>query len=172
MTELRTEFEEMLSNAPAEKGASVDALGRPVKVPAFAWQLTEPLRDEFTRVKMGVYNFNGGEQKPRHNFLMQEPEPPQDAPKHVVQNLMQPLAWMDSALRAYGHPDLLRIAEAVNGPDFCPFSEIFWIKPARLGSSTSWHQDPSSAWDEAWTKPGFDVDVCGFSFHIPLYDQP
>ena len=56
------------------------------------------------------------------------------------------------------------------GPDFVPFTETVFVKPAGLGPSTAWHQDPSSAWDEAWAEgPGeFDLNTCGFSFHVAL----
>ncbi len=43
------------------------------------------------------------------------------------------------------------------------------IKGAGAGISTTWHQDPTSTWDDGWTAPGFDTQTCGFSFHGPLY---
>ena len=36
---------------------------------------------------------------------------------------------MDSNLRLYGHPEL-RVAEAINGADFVPFTDAVWVKPA------------------------------------------
>ena len=45
----------------------------------------------------------------------------------------------DSFLRLYGHPRLLAIAEQINGPDFTPFTDTIWVKPAGLGASVAWH---------------------------------
>ena len=76
---------------------------------------------------------------------------------------------MDSCLRLYGNPKLLRVAESINGPDFTPFIELLYIKTARVGTSTAWHQDPSSAWDEDWRNwSGSDYGTCGFSFHASI----
>ena len=47
------------------------------------------------------------------------------------------LQFSDAALRMYAHPDLLRVAEAFNGPDFSPFNEVIWIKHPRLGGSVA-----------------------------------
>ena len=69
---------------------------------------------------------------------------------------------------------MLKVAEAINGPDFTPFTDTFFYKEAGVGSSTAWHQDPSNAWDEDWKnheRSGFDVGGhCGFSFHVSLYN--
>merc|ERR1711924_527132 len=56
------------------------------------------------------------------------------------------------------------------GPDFTPFTELLFIKTARVGTSTAWHQDPSSAWDEDWRNwSGSDYGTCGFSFHASIF---
>ena len=74
---------------------------------------------------------------------MVEPEAPVDAPDEVLLNISSPLQLMDSALQLYGHPDLLRIAEQINGPDFTPFSESIWVKQPGLGAigglAPGWH---------------------------------
>merc|ERR550514_642705 len=101
---------------------------------------------------------------------MREPPKPTDAPEWVNNMMIHPLAHMDANLRVYGHPKLLKVAEAINGPDFTPFTETVWIKPPRVGPPTAWHQDVSGAYDEAWGKPGFDFRIGGFSFHVTLYD--
>jgi hypothetical protein len=56
-----------------------------------------------------------------------EPTPAADAPDLIVELLLGDLQ-MDSCLRLYGHPGLLRVAEAVNGPDFVPFNEVVFIR--------------------------------------------
>ena len=48
-----------------------------------------------------------------------------DAPEEILQILLGSLQFSDACLRMYGHPDLLRIAEAINGEDFVPFNERF-----------------------------------------------
>ena len=42
----------------------------------------------------------------------------------------------DSLVRAFGHPSFLKIAEAVNGEDFVPFTETMWYK-APYATSTA-----------------------------------
>eukprot|EP00747_Dinoflagellata_sp_TGD_P069569 gnl/TRDRNA2_/TRDRNA2_156186_c0_seq1.p1 gnl/TRDRNA2_/TRDRNA2_156186_c0~~gnl/TRDRNA2_/TRDRNA2_156186_c0_seq1.p1 ORF type:complete len:423 (-),score=53.71 gnl/TRDRNA2_/TRDRNA2_156186_c0_seq1:32-1279(-) len=170
LREIQSEFEEMMKNAPSPNAKSLqDKLGRPVKYPqAYAWG--KPGADPMGGTNFGVYNFAGGETKGRYPMKMREPQPLPGAAKRHITNINHPLAWMDSTLRLYGHPQLLRVAEAINGPDFTPFTENLFCKPAGEGTSTAWHQDPSSAWDEAWSKPGFDVGTCGFSFHLALTD--
>ena len=58
----------------------------------------------------------------RHPAKMIEPEVGEDAPEEILQIYSDPCNF-DACLRIYGHPDLLRIAEAINGEDFVPFNE-------------------------------------------------
>ena len=66
----------------------------------------------------------------------------------VVGLISHPLMMMDSALRLYGHPDILRIAASVHGEDFVPFHESIFHKGAGEGPPTNWHQDGRTHWDE------------------------
>lgn len=168
--DLQTDFEALMENAPfPDKKSKTDKHGRPVQHPdIYTWN--KPLSDPMGGTPFGVFNFKGGETKGRHHIKMKELPPPPGAPKLVPQNIFHPLAYMDSALRLYGHPGLLAVTEAINGPDFTPFTETMWHKPAFTGIATAWHQDPSNAWDDEWSQPGFDVDKCGFSFHASLYN--
>jgi ectoine hydroxylase-related dioxygenase (phytanoyl-CoA dioxygenase family) len=75
------------------------------------------------------------------------------------------LQFSDACLRVYGHPRLLAVAEAVNGPDFTPFNEAIWIKQAGLGGSVAWHQDGWTHWDS----PELDHGTHGFNFMAQLY---
>ena len=54
----------------------------------------------------------------RHAVKMREPEAPADAPEYVMQVVLGSLQFSDACLRLYGHPQLLAVAEAVNGADF------------------------------------------------------
>lgn len=73
----------------------------------------------------------GGKPKfKQYPIKMREPVPAPEQPEFVNGTIDYPLAVMDSALRISGHPDLLRVAEAINGPDFTPFMEHFFIKAA------------------------------------------
>ncbi|PDH41698.1 MAG: hypothetical protein CNE99_01350 [OM182 bacterium MED-G24] len=66
----------------------------------------------------------------------------------IVGLISHPLMLMDSALRLYGHPDLLRIAASIHGDDFVPFHESIFHKGAGEGPPTNWHQDGRTHWDE------------------------
>jgi len=96
---------------------------------------------------------------------MFEPQAGADAPDYVVQLLLGPLQHSEAHLRLYGHPQMLAIAAAVNGPDFVPFNEAIWIKLPRLGGSVSWHQDGWTHWDS----PQLDSGTHGFNFMAQLY---
>ncbi len=75
---------------------------------------------------------------------------------------------MDAGLRLYGHPELLRVAENINGADFTPFNDAIFVKQAGLGGSVAWHQDGLTHWDS----PEWDEGIHGFNFQVQLYDNP
>ena len=68
-------------------------------------------------------------------------------------------------LRVYGHPGLLAVAAAINGPDFTPFNEALFIKEPGRGASVAWHQDGVTHWQS----PDWDQGVHGFNFMGQLY---
>ena len=72
---------------------------------------------------------------------------------------------MPSGLRLYGHPHLLAIAEAINGPDFVPYNDAVFVKQAGLGGSVAWHQDGVTHWNS----PDWDPGIHGFNFQVQLY---
>jgi ectoine hydroxylase-related dioxygenase (phytanoyl-CoA dioxygenase family) len=82
-----------------------------------------------------------------------------------VQLVLGPQQVSDGCLRLYGHPGLLAVAAAVNGPDFTPFNEAIWIKHPRLGGSVAWHQDGFTH----WARPDLDGGTHGFNFMAQLY---
>ena len=159
MDELRREFHALCARAPHASGAPTDAAGRPAigddaqrKLFRFAAPLTDPY---------GGTDTSGG----RYQTKMREPQRPADAPREVLLQIGGILQFLDSALRIYGHPRLLALAEAVNGPDFTPFNEVIWIKQARLGAAVSWHQDGTTHWNN----PALDAGTHGFNFMANLY---
>ena len=163
LNELVADFEDVLARAPASSTSDTDASGRPaigsdLELPSF--RFARPLSDPY-----GGTSVSGG----RYQAKMVEPEAPDDAPDEVLLNISSPLQLMDSALQLYGHPDLLRIAEQINGPDFTPFSESIWVKQPGWGPSVAWHQDGTTHWDN----PDLDHGTHGFNFMLQLYgSQP
>eukprot|EP01047_Picozoa_sp_COSAG01_P059712 COSAG01_NODE_7209_length_3304_cov_3.653978_2_plen_259_part_00 len=153
LRELRREVEQLLDNAPDGGGgagrrqpwrSSLDRHGRPVRAPD-AYAFAQPLSDPLGGSEFGVFDFKTGRRgKPRHPMRMRVPPSATGAscqpPPPVVQSIVHPLLHIDAALRLYGHPQLLAVAEALNGPDFTPFTESSFYKPAGQGTSTAWHQ--------------------------------
>jgi len=149
----------MLDNAPVTKGAALDRHGRPAlgadgRDRNLGW--VKPLSDPVG----GTSAVNG-----RHPAKMIEPEAPAGAPDLVLQIVLGSLQFSPACLRVYGHPDLLRVAAAINGDDFVPFNEAVWIKQAGLGGSVAWHQD---GWTH-WESPQLDGRTHGFNFMGQLY---
>ena len=159
LKDLQKDFETVLDRAPHTKDAEVDSEGRPAIGSEFtrsSFNFAKPLSDP-----VGGTSRNNG----RHPAKMNEPTPPEDAPDFVITSISSPLQLMDSFLRLYGHPQLLSVAEHINGPDFTPFTESIIVKPPGLGASVAWHQDGTKQWD----KPDWDQGTHGFNFMAQLY---
>ncbi len=159
LKDLQEDFERVLDRAPYTKDAEVDSEGRPALGLEFtrsSFNFAKPLSDP-----VGGTSSNNG----RHPAKMDEPTPPEDAPDFVITSVSGPLQLMDSSLRLYGHPQLLAVAEHINGPDFTPFTESIIVKPPGLGASVAWHQDGTKRWD----KPDWDQGTHGFNFMAQLY---
>ncbi len=159
LAELRADVDRVLERAPVTKDATIDQQGRPALGSEFAiptFLFVPPLSDPVG----GTNKVHG-----RHPVKMTEPAPPANAPDYVVHMLFGLLQIMDSSLRLYGHPDLLRIAEAVNGADFVPYNDAIFIKQPGLGASVAWHQDGIVHWN----KPDWDQGTHGFNFMVQLY---
>ena len=159
LEELRAAMAEMLSRAPVAKGAEVDASGRPAlggefKRPTFTW--VKPLSDP-----VGGTELVGG----RHPAKMVEPKPGKEAPKDVLHLVYGMCQTMDAGLRLYGHPQLLAIAENINGADFTPFNDAIFVKQPGLGGSVAWHQDGLTHWNS----PDWNEGIHGFNFQVQLY---
>lgn len=160
LAELQADIDELLEHAPfPTKRSDVDRHGRPVLGRNLAinpWVMTTPLSDPWG----GTTALNG-----RHQVKMSEPVPAQDAPADVPFLVGGALQLSETFLRIYGHPDLLRIAEAVNGPDFTPYNEVLFVKEPGLGPSVAWHQDGQIHWDSPDWNPG----IHGFNFQLQLW---
>ncbi len=159
LDDIERDLNELLEHIPAHEGAAVDRHGRPAwgygsAAPTCFW--ARPLSDPFG----GTALANG-----RHPARMFEPDPGTDAPEKVMYLMLGTLQFSDACLRLYGHPDLLRVAAAVNGPDFTPFNEGVWFKGPGQGASVAWHQDGVTHWDS----PTLDAGTHGFNFMAQLY---
>lgn len=160
LTDLRLDVDDLLDRAPyPTKSSGVDRHGRAalgVDLARNPWQMATPLSDP-----VGGTSANHG----RHPVKMYEPLPTDQAPAEVPFVVGSGLELMDSFLRVYGHPDLLRVAEAINGADFTPFTDVLFVKLPGLGPSVAWHQDGQLHWDA----PDWDAGSHGFNFQVQLY---
>lgn len=159
LADIERDLRDILDRLPVERGAPVDAKGRPAlgvgcAAPNLLW--SKPLGDPFG----GTALANG-----RHQVKMFEPKAAADAPKEIVYLILGSLQFSEAALRVYGHPQLLAVAAAINGPDFAPFNEALFIKEPGRGASVAWHQDGVTHWDS----PDWDEGVHGFNFMAQLY---
>jgi len=159
LRDIEADLHDILDRLPAEEGSLVDTKGRPAlgadcEAPTLFW--SKPLADPFGGTDLA----NG-----RHPVKMIEPTPAADAPKDIVYLILGALQFSEACLRVYGHPDLLAIAAAANGPDFTPFSDAIFIKEPGRGASVAWHQDGVTHWDS----PDWDECSHGFNFMAQLY---
>lgn len=159
LPDIEADLQDMMSRFPAHKDAEVDAQGRPAlaaghKAPKLFW--SKPLGDPFGGTKAAAG---------RHPVKMYEPVAANDAPDEIVYLMLGTLEFSDAHLRVYGHPDILGVAAAINGQDFVPFNEAYFIKAPGLGASVAWHRDGVTHWEaDDW-----DQGTHGFNFMAQLY---
>ena len=142
--ELELEFDQMLDNAPLINDGEVDGHGRPSRFSSY-YTVEPPESSDAEEDREAV-----------------------DAPG-IVRMVSHPLMMMDSALRAYAHPDILKMAASVNGPDFVPFHESVFHKAAQRGAPTRWHQDGRTHWTEDGTcleQPDGSGKTHGFNLSV------
>ena len=159
LTALRADADKVIQGAPVRKGANIDAQCRTAYGRQFAvdpYILIKPLSDPWG----GTDVFDG-----RHPAQMTQPAPGKNAPEEVVHVLTGVCQTMPSALRLCGHPQLLTIAEAINGDDFVPYTEVAFVKQPGLGGSVAWHQDGATHWESQ----NWDEGIHGFNFQAQLY---
>lgn len=159
LDDLEADLTAMRDRFPTGPESGVDKAGRPA-LGADNTSLTllwsKPLGDPLGGTELA----NG-----RHEVKMFEPEAESDAPAAAPFLLLGSLQFSDACLRTYAHPELLRVAETINGPDFAPFNEALFIKDPGVGAAVSWHQDGVTHWDN----PDFDEDIHGFNFMAQMY---
>ncbi|MFI5002049.1 MAG: phytanoyl-CoA dioxygenase family protein [Reyranellales bacterium] len=159
LADIERDFLDIQDRLPVERGAPLDAKGRPAlaadcTASTLLW--SKPLGDPFG----GTTLANG-----RHPVKMFEPKAASDAPKEIVYLILGSLQFSEAHLRVYGHPQLLAVAAAINGPDFTPFNEAMFIKEPGRGASVAWHQDGVTHWNS----PEWDQGIHGFNFMGQLY---
>lgn len=157
--DIETDMVALKASFPVAPDSTVDAEGRPALgsdslTPHLVW--SKPLGDPLGGTQLA----NG-----RHQVKMFEPEAMADTPLASPFILLGSLRFSDACLRTYAHPQLLRVAEAINGEDFAPFNEALFIKEPGIGAAVSWHQDGVTHWDS----PDFDENIHGFNFMAQLY---
>ncbi|MGB0621393.1 MAG: phytanoyl-CoA dioxygenase family protein [Myxococcota bacterium] len=159
MADVHEDLRKMRARFPTHPGSEVDAQGRRaldagLRGPGLLWAkaLGDPL---------GGTEAAGG----RHKVKVRELDADEDAPAESPFILFGSLQFSDAALRLYGHPDLLRVAEEINGKDFAPFTDVLFIKDPGRGAAVSWHQDGDTHWDA----PDLDEDTHGFNFMAQVY---
>ena len=159
LAELQADAAMMIDRAPVRPGGALDARGRPALGRDWArepYTLVRPLSDPWG----GTDKLNG-----RHPHRMVQPRPDGDAPDYVVFLMYGMCQAMPAGLRVYGHPQLLAVAEAINGPDFTPYNDAIFVKQPGVGGSVAWHQDGVTHWDS----PDWDAGIHGFNFQVQLY---
>lgn len=159
LSEMEADFLAMVDRFPAEPGATLDHRGRPAlgtehDAPSIVW--SKPLGDPFGGTDVS---------KGRHPVKMHEPRSAAGLPEKIVAGVLGTLQYMDAALRLHGHPDLLRVAAALNGDDFTPLVEAVAIKKPGEGPSVAWHQDGMTHWES----PDWNQHIHGFNFMPQLY---
>ena len=159
LDDIKADLDAMRAQFPTGPDSQVNAAGEPAlgadaKALTLVW--SKPLGDPLGGTELA----NG-----RHQVKMFEPEANAEAPPAAPFILLGSLQFSDACLRTYAHPELLKVTESINGPDFAPFNEALFIKEPGIGAAVSWHQDGVTHWDS----PDFDEDIHGFNFMAQVY---
>ena len=159
LADIKADLDTMRAHFPTGPESQVNAAGEPAlgadaKALTLVW--SKPLGDPLGGTELA----NG-----RHQVKMFEPEADAEAPPAAPFILLGSLQFSDACLRTYAHPELLKVTESINGPDFAPFNEALFIKEPGIGAAVSWHQDGVTHWDS----PDFDEDIHGFNFMAQVY---
>lgn len=159
LEDIAQDLEQMKKRLPAGPDEKITADGSPAlgadcTAPNLIW--SKPLGDP-----LGGSTLANG----RHQVKLYEPKAADDAPAAAPFILLGSLQFSETCLRVYGHPQLLKVAEEINGKDFAPFNETLFIKEPGIGAAVSWHQDGSTHWDSE----DFDEGIHGFNFMAQVY---
>ncbi len=155
LAELDSDLAELLERTPDSDAATVDRKGRPLRkgLPSLQW--AKPLSDPWG----GTTLLNG-----RHPVRMEDPAAIAGSPEMTIFLLLGLFETMQSALRLSAHPGMLRVAEALNGPDFVPYNDSIFLKEPGIGAAVAWHQDGTTHWEN----PDWDPDIHGVNFMAQL----
>ena len=159
LDDIKADLVTIRATFPTDSGSKVTATGQPAlgaDCEGLNLLWSKPLGDPLG----GTPIANG-----RHQVKLFEPTPKDDAPKEVPFVLLGSLQFSETALRVYGHPQLLKIAADINGDDFAPFNETLFLKDAGVGAAVSWHQDG----DTHWESDAFNEGIHGFNFMAQVY---
>lgn len=159
LEDIKRDLAQMKKRFPVAPGAKhaadgSPALGADCAAPNLVW--SKPLGDP-----LGGSTLANG----RHQVKLLEPKAADDAPEAAPFILLGSLQFSETCLRVYGHPQLLKVAEEINGKDFAPFNESLFIKEPGIGAAVSWHQDGTTHWDSE----DFDDGIHGFNFMAQVY---
>ena len=159
LKDIKDDLENLRANFPTGPEGKLDIRGNPAfnaesKSLTLVW--SKPLGDPLGGTELA----NG-----RHQVKLFEPEAASGAPQAVPVILLGSLQFSDACLRTYAHPELLKVAESINGEDFAPFNEALFIKEPGVGAAVSWHQDGVTHWDSE----KFNEDIHGFNFMVQVY---
>ena len=159
LQDIKDDLDRIRESYPSEPDGKLTKEGKPALGadcvgPNLVW--SKPLGDPLGGTQLA----NG-----RHQVKLFEPEASVSAPEFAPFILLGSLQFSESCLRVYGHPQLLRVAEVVNGSDFAPFNESLFIKEPGVGAAVSWHQDGDTHWDSE----NFDEGIHGFNFMAQVY---
>jgi hypothetical protein len=160
LADLDADLAQLLERAPADEGSELDARGRPAlglgRHPQFLW--AQSLSDPWG----GTELLNG-----RHPVRMEELAPDASDPSAATKSIFLMIGLfeqMPSALRLSAHPDMLAVAESLNGPDFVPYNDTIFLKEPSVGAAVAWHQDGTTHWSHR----DWDPDIHGFNFMAQL----
>ena len=159
LKDIKEDLEKLRTNFPVGPESNIDINGNPAfnaesKALTLVW--SKPLGDP-----LGGTDLANG----RHQIKMFEPKAAEDSPVASPFILLGSLQFSEACLRTYAHPELLKIAESINGKDFAPFNEALFIKEPGIGAAVSWHQDGVTHWDSE----NFDEDIHGFNFMAQVF---
>lgn len=159
LEDIKQDLAQMKKKFPVGPGEKTTADGSPAlgadcSAPNLVW--SKPLGDP-----LGGSTLANG----RHQVKLHEPKAADDAPAAAPFILLGSLQFSETCLRVYGHPQLLKVAEEINGKDFAPFNESLFIKEPGIGAAVSWHQDGTTHWDSE----DFDDGIHGFNFMAQVY---
>ena len=160
LNDWEVDYLDILERFPIRRNAKIDKKGRPAiavdcKANILYW--SKPLADPFG----GTTLANG-----RHPVKMIEPVPNDDDPDEIIYLTQGFLQFSDTFLKGLCTPIIVKkVAENINGEDFVPFTEGYFIKDPGLGASVAWHQDGTTHWNN----PNWDQYTHGFNFMAQLY---